>query len=954
MSVWSKNIPYPDLDPARFEVDLNKVLRGEGPEEYRDPKKFFTITYATKEVKDMIRVINKALTRGPGLVQALLSPFGGGKTHTLLIIYHAFSHPDVVPLEKSADDPHGFPRPAVKAKVVALDGRDAPAGGENPPRTLWGAIAEALGLYDIIKDYDVKMQVPEYNVLLRMLKASEPVIILLDELPQYLERAKAVVVGNTTLASLTLSFLHAFLDAVTSAKAVFIVSVPEEVYAETSADVEQLVRNAKGIITRVAEFRAPLTVEELVGILKKRIFRYIDEGWGELVVKRYADFYEERQAAFPTYAANSSYLERLRKCYPFHPSLIDILTERIVAIPGFQRTRGILRLMAAVVAAIKDDDRITGMIMPGDVDLSNDAVLNELLRREYGVYRAIVENDIARRDGSARAQRLLKNRPLAVRVATTVFLNSFTLSGKDIAEISPTAGEVALQVVRPGENPFEVHDTLKDLLSPEAGLFFIHEVEGRYFFTVFPNINRLIEQEQAKITDIEAEEQIRDMVKRKYAGRGKGLNLIFAWEAVPTDEPVLRLVILDIHEGAPEGKEPSRAREIWEKYGTVFRSNQNALIFAYPTPAGIKRLIALVKRRIAIERLLKRKEIIPVSLRGKEDKTLMKLVQEINREKLKAEKQRVDSEIELEIVRAYANFAYPTVDVEGRPHLRSVSFSDLVQRGMKIAEVALRALGPEEGEGKIAKKIIPSFILDKIIKPAWEKEAPIRIEDVKKRFFEDPSLPVPLKEDVIWRALREGVKQGLFDVEDEEEKKRFHKEDFTPQDRLKALIKPPMETRPAPPVPPTPTPTPTGISVVTPQPTPPPVPPKVESIRPEDLSINDKVVGLKAETIKQVHSLATSWGVLSSMLAPDKVSVYVSAQGERASFSIRLDKVSKTHQVFKLKTILDDINTLTNLSKVVFELSLEGTQPLSNAAFERLRHLDVSEIKVVRSNQKGS
>lgn len=940
VSVWSKNVPYPDLEPARFEVDLNKVLRGEGPEEYRDPEKFFSITYATREIKDILRDINRALTRRTGLIQALLSPFGGGKTHALLVIYHAFSNPDAVPPERSADDPHGFPKPSVKAKVIAFDGRDVPAGGKALPRTLWGAIARELGRYDDIREYDVQMTVPELSVLLRMLRAVEPAIILLDELPAYLERAGAVGVRETTLARLTITFLHSFLGAVKGSRVALLVSIPEGAYAFMSAEAEQLMRDAKAIIRRIAEFRAPLAIEELGGVLKKRLFKHVDEAEGVKVARRYVEFYEKRREALPSHASNAIYLEQLTKHYPFHPSFIDLLTERIVAIPGFQRTRGMLRLMAAVVAAIKDNEEIRGVIMPGDVDLSDELVLNELLREEYGVHRAVIENDIATKDGSARSQRLSKEKPMAVRVATVTFLNSFTLAGKDLAEASPTAAEIALQVVRPNENPYEVQDTLQALLSPEAGLFFIQGAEGRHFFTVVPNVNRLIEQEEAKITDAGAERWVRGQIERKYSGWGP-FGLVLSWKAMPTDEPTPRLVILDLHEGAPEGEVPSRAVEMWERFGTTFRTYQNALIFAYPTPPGAKRLVKLARRYLAIDKLLKREASLPVKIGEVEDKTLTKVVKEINRKRLEAERKKMVEEIETEVVRAYANFAYPTVDERGKSCLKPLGADELVRRGETITNIASRALGPEEGEGQIVDKLIPQFILDNVIKPQWERGAIVTVERVRKTFFEDPSLPMPISKGVIWKAVEEGVKAGLFDANVPDVGEVFHKREFDASSYPNALLEPPRERI-------------LEREVIEEEKILEPQIGEIQTIEPSNLSAEDRVVGFKAESIEQLRTLLTSWGFLNSILAPEKVSVTIDVSSENARFSVQNLQTTRTDQLYKLRTIVEDLNRLTKLTKVIFEIGLEGAQPLSEAGkvmFEKIRDLNVSEIKIVKSSR---
>ena len=77
---------------AEFAADLGQVHQGEGSDEYRDPGEFFRRTFLTESLKRLLAGGAQRLAgKGGDPVVQLQTNFGGGKTHSMLALYHLFS-----------------------------------------------------------------------------------------------------------------------------------------------------------------------------------------------------------------------------------------------------------------------------------------------------------------------------------------------------------------------------------------------------------------------------------------------------------------------------------------------------------------------------------------------------------------------------------------------------------------------------------------------------------------------------------------------------------------------------------------------------------------------------------------------------------------------------------------------------------------------------------------------
>ncbi len=251
-----------------------------------------------------------------------------------------------------------------------------------------GEIGRQLNQYEIVKTYDQEMRRPDADTLAKLINSTnKPVLIMLDELVNYLKDAKAESVGEQNLAEVTVSFFHTLTDViVNSKKAMFILTLPgtESAYNEETEILEQYKTKIKEISGREASFTVPMEKSEIYDVIRKRLFRTVDRQYSIEVAENLLKYYAEHQELFPTDVLSNDYRTKISKSYPFHPALVDLLYERIGTIAEFQKTRGVLRLLSHVLKNIYyniDEIESDPIITPGIVDLNDMSIFQELTNK---------------------------------------------------------------------------------------------------------------------------------------------------------------------------------------------------------------------------------------------------------------------------------------------------------------------------------------------------------------------------------------------------------------------------------------------------------------------------------------------------------------------------------------------------------------------------------------------
>ena len=554
---WT-DIVAPHLDVASGEFDMGTFAANlaavayrteESPAVYADAAQFFTATYLTPAMSSLLDDVFGALAGGPGdrAVQ-LRTPFGGGKTHTLLALYHLASARDrAVAAAGGALDELPDPGP-VRLAVLSGEHLDPARGREVEGRTittLWGELAYQLGgweAYDALLVDGGESTPPSSKDLIPLLK-QQPALVLLDELLLYIVKARALVRGETTAGQLALAFIQNLSEAVNqTSRAAMVYSLQASV--GEAVHEEGLLSVLEHITARIDVRREPVSGEEVLRVVQRRLFDGLGE---EAVVKEVAFEYgrvlredllahaetdDERHEA----AEAADLLERrIVECYPFHPELIDLMYQRWGSLPSYQRTRGALQFLATAVHALwsrRTSQKPQALIGPGDVDLSDGPVRAAFFEQvgEATQYAAVVQADFLRANAGTkivderigRESPALRSLAVGTRVATAIALLSF--GAQEGEERGALERELVQACLVPDLDGNVIRAALKDLR--RETLLYLHHTGRRYRFETRPNLNKLIADEEAKLTSLEVAEAVRRRLEREI---GQGGQLVSVW-----------------------------------------------------------------------------------------------------------------------------------------------------------------------------------------------------------------------------------------------------------------------------------------------------------------------------------------------------------------------------------------------------------------------------------------
>ncbi|MDD5805721.1 MAG: Swt1 family HEPN domain-containing protein, partial [Eggerthellales bacterium] len=353
---------------AEFAADLAQVARGKGELEYRDPVEFFNRTFVTEGMKGLLV---QSLRRVCGLdgepVIQLKTAFGGGKTHSMLALYHMMRSRRRVDQIKNLQpvlEAAGVGEiPEVHVAVLvgtALNPAKAKVPATMPGikvNTLWGEmafqLAESVGdpsIYEHVKDADKRGVSPGSEALASMFDACGCCLVLMDELVAYAKK----LYGQDKLPAGTLDNFITFIQELTEAaraskSSLVVASIPEsdnEIGGEAGQRALEQIEHTFG---RMEAIWKPVGASEGFEVVRRRLFLNCkDEAAREDVCSAFSRMYNENASDFPVESRELEYKERMISCYPIHPEVFDRLYEDWATLERFQRTRGVLRLMASV------------------------------------------------------------------------------------------------------------------------------------------------------------------------------------------------------------------------------------------------------------------------------------------------------------------------------------------------------------------------------------------------------------------------------------------------------------------------------------------------------------------------------------------------------------------------------------------------------------------------------
>ena len=613
---WREVIePHDDVTSGRFEMaqyaaDLHQVWRGEAAAEYGDPTEFYRRTFITEGLSKLITGASARFAGAGGdPVVKLQTNFGGGKTHALIALYHlagaatAADLPGVEDLLSSGTSelPEGRVRRAVLVGHQLEPGSASRKPDGTVVRTMWGELAWQLGgsdAYSLVADADRSGTSPG-AALGDLLRSCAPCLILIDEWVAYARQ----LYGQPDLPAGTFdahfSFAQALADAVAATpRALLVATIPASQIEVGGEGGQAALTRLENLFGRVEANWRTASTEESFEIARRRLFKPLSADAArrrEGVVAAFNELYGANSGEFPSECREADYRRRMGAAYPVHPELFDRLFGEWSNLERFQRTRGVLRLMAKVIHSLWMNEDANLLIMPGTIPVDDADVAAEMTRYLDDGWRPVLEVDV---DGPKSLSWRLdsENAPLgrysaARRVARTVYFGS--APGQQAANKGLDDRSIKLGCVQPGERPATFGDALRRL-SDRA--MYLYRDASRYWYALAPTVTRLAQDRAADVKPLDVDEEIRRRLGPETARRGEFAAVHPCPRSagdVP-DEDTARLVILDPGFEHDRRSDQSRARDfaatvLNERSGGA-RRHRNMIVFLAADSARLEEL----------------------------------------------------------------------------------------------------------------------------------------------------------------------------------------------------------------------------------------------------------------------------------------------------------------------------------------------------------------------------
>lgn len=623
---------------AEFAADLRAVHRRSGSAEYVEPVEFFRRTYLTEGLSQLlVDAARRVASTGGAPVVDLQTNFGGGKTHSMIALYHLLSGVPLSELPEELRDVLGaegitevpqVPR-AVLVGTALKPGQPEIKEDGTEVRTMWGELAWQLGgreAFDLLADSDRTGTNPG-DALDDVFARVGPCLVLIDEWVAYARQ----LFGDDNLPGGSFDTHFTFAQALTEASkrnpgVLLVVSIPASEAADGKDAVgseaelggyggKEALQRLRKVIGRLESSWRPASAEESFEIVRRRLFKPIDP---ELIADRdhvtqaFADYYRKQAAELPEAVRSPRYLEQMRQAYPIHPELFARLYEDWSTLERFQRTRGVLRLMASVISALWEAGDQSPMIMPASLPLELTTVNQELLRNLEDSFKPVLDADI---DGEGATSRELDRQfpnlgkyQAARRVARAVFFGSApTLKS---ANRGVEAQRIRLACALPGETIETYGDALKRLSDKASYLY----VEGtRYWFDTRQSVVRQA-QEQAEQFRTQRIDEVHacliDRLRTATRDRGEfaGVHVAPRTSDEVSDDDTVRLVVLGPDQPFIEKSETCAARtaveEVLARRGSGARQRRNMLVFLAPDHRSVEHLEQSAAEYLAWSRIV--------------------------------------------------------------------------------------------------------------------------------------------------------------------------------------------------------------------------------------------------------------------------------------------------------------------------------------------------------------
>ena len=657
--------PHADVAAGRFEqaeyaADLDLVAAGGAEPEYQDPQEFFTRTYITQGLHDLLAGAARRLSGGGGdPVIELQTNFGGGKTHSMIALYHLASGTDPNKLPGVADMlaaegielPANVNRAVLVGQMISVSAPLRVPGGIRL-HTLWGRLAYQLGGkdgYDIVRADDLAGTSPG-AALKTLFERYGPAVVLIDEWVAYARQLRDGSVGGGVgsaggdgssngaerSAGGDFDTQFTFAQALTEAAAavpdvVVLISIPASDVEVGGPRGKTALEKLKNVVARKAAQWQPASPDESFEIVRRRLFDPIPADRARVrdgVIRAFCDMYRTQGDQFPPGVGEGEYRRRMELCYPIHPELFDRLFDDWSALDKFQRTRGVLRLMALAISQLWQRDDRSLLIMPGNLPMDYGLLVSEMKKYLEDGWDPVIKSDV---DGANslplridRDNSHFGRLSAARRAARTVYMGS---APRPDGRRGVDEKSIVLGCTQPGESPRQFADALKRLSGEATHLY----VDGRqYWYSLIPNVTRLAaDRANSNYKDIDADDEVR---RRLDAQRDRGSFAavqVFAEGPgdVPDNDDGVRLVVLepDATHSPNDANSPAvaLAAKILAQRDAGPRLNRNLVVFVAAAANRLTELRASARLYLAWKSIVADQEsmnLTPHQLRQAESK----------------------------------------------------------------------------------------------------------------------------------------------------------------------------------------------------------------------------------------------------------------------------------------------------------------------------------------------
>lgn len=702
-----------EINASTFAADLQEVADGKSQSmEYHNAVEFYNRSYITPGLKSLlVNTVKRINGNGGDPVIQMKTGFGGGKTHSLIALYHLVESADILsalaanPTDKTGEmlqdvfveagltDPQG----AARAKVAVLSGTNRTATENtktengDPLNTLWGHMAWQLDgqdAYDIVGEAARQWSSPGGAELDQLFSTVGPCVILIDELVAYARNLDDYQEARFS------TFLQALTEAVNrSDNVALVVTVPaadDEMGGKQGIDA---LNNVEKVMGRIESISAPLGTREAFEVVRRRLFEDTDNNHEarSATAEAFHAMYRRQKRQYPQDAPLPVYRDRLESCYPIHPEVFDRLFEDWSSVSKFQNTRGVLRLMAIAIRQLFSSSNDL-LIMPGSLPLAYEPFKQEFLNTLDGRWEPAVEeidgvNSKAHEADLDVQQFGMYGDGAAKRVARTIFFGSApaSLTGKSVTGVDED--HIRLGVTQPSDG-VDIYNRARNRLARD--LYHLHTSEdGRYFVHTTPNLRKVHQEVASRVEVDETISWLRTFIEgtvRRNLGQVR--TVVFPIDSINVpDDDQIKLVVLH-----PDYHVPSRstdanaaedfATETLSRCGLAHRINKNTVLFVGAKREVLTDLKREVREYLAWDHLARYSTEHNLSGSQKNESTLQRAVS--------------NDKIEDRVIRAYREVIVPLQrdPTKSRYTFRTIALNNPAQQN--IADNALGELKSKE------------------------------------------------------------------------------------------------------------------------------------------------------------------------------------------------------------------------------------------------------------------